>query len=268
MAGSATLCTHAPGTELWITYHQASRTHKQVTAQLVDVSDAAQLFDLEDVLDYVFQQGFVDPKWRSVSWWEDSSAVRLKASSAVQDLLARGAGSTAESSLHLIVGMWRVLFIWLRLRFNKYVDVADVPLAIWVHYEYLHSVHPHTATQRIRLDLAEFKCERLAHITNYIFAKGYLPSNTRSLVSWKGASGKHIDESTKVDEVLTTLGEGLLESKPVRLVIGKCPIYAVWCVLTRMFRLLRNIAICATGPKAMRVGPRSRWPAYRFGTFL
>ena len=109
MAGSP-LCAHAQGTELWITYHQASRTHKQVTAQLVDVSDATQLFDLEDVLDYVFQQGFVDPKWRSVSWWEDSSTVRLKASSTIQDLLARGAGSTAESSLHLIVGTLRVLF--------------------------------------------------------------------------------------------------------------------------------------------------------------
>ena len=109
--------------------------------------------------------------------------------------------------------------LWVGPGFDEYVDVADVPLAIWVHYEYLHSVHPHTATQRIRLDLPEFKCERLAHITNYIFAKGYLPSNTRSLVSWKGASGKHIDESAKVDDVLTS-GEGLLESKPVCLVIG------------------------------------------------
>ena len=104
------LCPLVQGSELWITYHQASRTHKQVTAQLVDVSDAAQLFDLEDVLDYIFQQGFVDAKWRSVSWWEDNTAVRLKASSTVQDLLARGAGSTAENSLHLIVGTWGVLF--------------------------------------------------------------------------------------------------------------------------------------------------------------
>ncbi len=28
--------------------------HRQVTAQLIDVSDAVQLFDLEDVLDYIF----------------------------------------------------------------------------------------------------------------------------------------------------------------------------------------------------------------------
>jgi len=90
--------------ELWITYHQASRTHKQVTAQLVDVSDAAQFFDLEDVLDYVFQQGFVDAKWRSVTWWEDCSSVRLKACTTVQDVLARSAGTTPETAIHLIIG--------------------------------------------------------------------------------------------------------------------------------------------------------------------
>jgi hypothetical protein len=103
---ASVLCSQAQGSELWITYHQASRAHKQVTAQLVDVSDNAHLFDLEDVLDYVFQQGFVDSKWRSVTWWEDCSAVRLKACSTVQDLLARGAGSTPETALHLIVGAW------------------------------------------------------------------------------------------------------------------------------------------------------------------
>jgi hypothetical protein len=98
------MCTQSQGSELWITYHQASRAHKQVTAQLVDVSDAAHLFDLEDVLDYVFQQGFVDSKWRSVTWWEDCAAARLKACSTVQELLVRGAGSTPETALHLIVG--------------------------------------------------------------------------------------------------------------------------------------------------------------------
>ena len=97
-------CPQVQATDLWITYHQASRAHKQVTAQLVDVSDAVHLFDLEDVLDHVFEQGFVDPKWRSVTWWEDNTIVRLKASSTVQDLLARGAGSTPETALRLIIG--------------------------------------------------------------------------------------------------------------------------------------------------------------------
>ena len=137
------------------------------------------------------------------------------------------------------------------LGFNNYVDVADVPMAIWVHYEYVHSVHPHTATQRIRLDLPHFKCERLAHITNHIFAKGYLPSNTRSLVSWKGVCGKHIEENVKVEDVLSW-GEGLCESKPLRLVIGEfCvkPIYAAKMVqrmLMRIFRfVITNIATYA-----------------------
>ncbi|KAH9954223.1 hypothetical protein BJV74DRAFT_510554 [Russula compacta] len=186
-------------TELWITYHQASRIHKQVTAQLIDVSDAARLFDLEDVLDHVFEQGFVDPKWRSVTWWEECNTARLKASSTVQELLARGVGHTPASALRLIV--------------------ADIPAAIWVHYEYNHCVRPHTATQRIRLDLPELKtCERLAHITNYIFAQGYLPCRVRSMVSWKGTCGKHIEECVRVEDVLTW-GEGACEDKPLRLVI-------------------------------------------------
>jgi hypothetical protein len=100
--------------------------------------------------------------------------------------------------------------------------IADIPAAIWVHYEYLHCSHPHTATQRIRLDLPQMKCfERLAHITNYIFAQGYLPCRARSMVSWKGACGKHIEESVKVEDVLSW-GEGVCEEKPLRLVIGKC----------------------------------------------
>ncbi len=102
-----------------------------------------------------------------------------------------------------------------------YGYLADIPAAVWVHYEYLHCTHPHTATQRIRLDLPQMKCcERLAHITNYIFAQEYLPCKARSMVSWKGACGKHIEESIKVEDVLSW-GEGVCE-KPLRLVIGKC----------------------------------------------
>jgi len=191
-------CPQIQATDLWITYHQASRAQKQVTAQLVDVSDVVRLFDLEDVLDYVFEQGFVDSKWRSVTWWEDNTLVRLKASSTVQDLLARGAGSTPETALRLII--------------------ADVPAAIWVHYEYVHCGHPQTATQRIRLDVPHFKCERLAELTNHIFAKGYLPCKARCRVSWKRTCGKHVEENSKVEDVLSW-GEGVCEEKPLRLVI-------------------------------------------------
>jgi hypothetical protein len=76
-----------------------------VTAQLVDCSDGSHIYDLEDVLDHIFQLGFVDPKWRSVSWWEDCKSMRLKACDIVQDLLARGAGSTPDTALRLIIGM-------------------------------------------------------------------------------------------------------------------------------------------------------------------
>jgi len=83
--------------------------HEQVTTQLIDVSDAAHLFDLEDVLDHVFEQGFVDPKVRSVAWWEDCTSVRLKASSTVQDVLVLGTGSTPETALRLIIGLYFLL---------------------------------------------------------------------------------------------------------------------------------------------------------------
>ena len=99
---------------------------------------------------------------------------------------------------------------------------ADIPLAIWVHYEYLHDRHSHTSVQRFRLDLAHIKFERLAHLTNHIFAKGYLPNKVRSAVSWKRASGKHIEEHVKVDDLLS-FGEGASEDKPLRLVIGRFP---------------------------------------------
>lgn len=106
------LCPQSQAPELWIAYHQASRTHKQVTAQPLDVSDAAHIFDLKDLLDYVFDQGFVDSKWRSVTWWEDCTSLRLESSNTVQDLLARGAGSTPETALHLVIGKLYIYFVF------------------------------------------------------------------------------------------------------------------------------------------------------------
>jgi hypothetical protein len=41
------------------------------------------------------------------------------------------------------------------------------------------------------------------------------------MVCWKGACGKHIEESIRVEDVLSW-GEGVREEKPLRLVIGKC----------------------------------------------
>ena len=88
-----------------------------------------------------------------------------------------------------------------------------------MHYEYVHAVHQVITTQRIRLDLPNFKCERLARLTNHIFAKGYLPAKMRSFVHWKGACGKRIEESVKVEEVFTW-DEGLCDTKSLRLVVG------------------------------------------------
>lgn len=85
--------------------------HEQVTTQLIDVGDDVHLFDLEDVLDHMFEQGFVDPKSRSVVWWEDCTSVRLKASSTVQDLLMRGAGSTPETALRLVIGLYFFFYV-------------------------------------------------------------------------------------------------------------------------------------------------------------
>ena len=98
--------------------------------------------------------------------------------------------------------------------------LADIPAAIWVHYEYVHCSRPHTATQRIRLDAPQMKShECMADITNYIFAQGYLPCKARSMVAWKASCGKHIEECARVEDVLSW-GEGVCEAKPLRLVIG------------------------------------------------
>ena len=42
-------------TELWLTYHQTSRTGRPCTAQLLDTG-SQKLVDLEDVLDYIFAE--------------------------------------------------------------------------------------------------------------------------------------------------------------------------------------------------------------------
>ena len=121
---SSTLNPQSQAPDFWITYHQAPRTHKRVTpqvgSQLLNVSDATNIFDLEGVLDHVFNQGLVDPKWRSTTWWEDCTSVRLENCDTVQDLLARGAGSTPETALHLIISKPYIL-----LSSRRYVDLMS-----------------------------------------------------------------------------------------------------------------------------------------------
>ena len=106
------------------------------------------------------------------------------------------------------------------------MSVADRPPALWFTYVYLRTPRAQAATQRIKLDAPNLKCERLAHVTNHIFAKGYLPANYRSLVHWQGACGKQVDENAKVEDLLSW-GEGVSEDKSLRLIIGASPISLV-----------------------------------------
>lgn len=79
---------HTPN--LCIACQQECHAQNLVTAQLVEISDGTQL---EDVLNHVFQQGFVDPNWS------------LKRRRATQDPLVHGPGSTPESALSGVICM-------------------------------------------------------------------------------------------------------------------------------------------------------------------
>ena len=94
----------ANNTELWLVYHQTSRTSKLATAQLIDLELQHPLTDLEDVLEHIFQQGFVDAKYRSMTWWEQHDGVSVKATHGVQELLKLGVGRSPETALRLVIG--------------------------------------------------------------------------------------------------------------------------------------------------------------------
>lgn len=105
-----------------------------------------------------------------------------------------------------------------------------MPSAVWVRYVYKHTPRAHAATQRVKLasHVAHHAAghnhhvspERLAHITNFIFAQGYLPANVRSCVYWEGICGRRLGESIGVHDLLMS-GEGASEDKALRLIIGK-----------------------------------------------
>jgi hypothetical protein len=98
--------------------------------------------------------------------------------------------------------------------------VADVPNAIWVRYVYVHTPRAHAATQRIRLGAAGCAPhDHLAHITNHIFAHGYLPVRVRACVYWEAPDGRRVSEETHVRELLAA-GEGVSEERALKLLIG------------------------------------------------
>lgn len=96
------------GTEIWLTYHQTSRASRPSTAQLIDLAcHSHKLTDLEDVLDYIFAEGFVEPKYRPVSYWERNNGEKIKNALGVEELLSQGIGRTEETALRLVIGKSR-----------------------------------------------------------------------------------------------------------------------------------------------------------------
>ncbi|OJA14478.1 hypothetical protein AZE42_05293 [Rhizopogon vesiculosus] len=186
--------------ELWLTYHQASRYNKPVTAQLVELEFQNQkLVNLEDVLEHLFRQGFIEAQHRSLSYWENHSGQRLSASRTVEELLKDGAGKCAQSALKLVI--------------------ADCPPHVWFSYIYTHKNAGTVVTQRVKLCPApEAQLEIIAHLTNHIFRNNYLPARYRTVVTWQGPCGRKIEEHEKLNDLLT-VGEGLSETSPLRLVI-------------------------------------------------
>ena len=93
--------------EIWLTYVFASRATagKEPTTQILELEYRGQkLHDLEDVLEHVFRQGYVEAKHRSSVWWEKYDGVKVKGSDVVEELLEQGVGQCEQTALRLIVG--------------------------------------------------------------------------------------------------------------------------------------------------------------------
>lgn len=90
-----------------MTYNLVSRVlaGKPSTAHLIELEfQEHKLVDLEDVLDHVFRQGFVEAKHRPSAYWEKKDGQRIKGSQVVEHLLEQGVGKCHESALRLVVG--------------------------------------------------------------------------------------------------------------------------------------------------------------------
>jgi len=73
--------------------------------------------------------------------------------------------------------------------------------------------------QRARLDVPEVKLELIAHLTNHIFASGYLATNLRTKVHWQANCGRRVEEHERLEHLLEA-GHGANESACLRLVVG------------------------------------------------
>ncbi|KAH7885409.1 hypothetical protein F5I97DRAFT_1381804 [Phlebopus sp. FC_14] len=189
--------------ELWLTYHQISRSHKPATTQLIELEFQNQkLVDLEDVLEHLFRQGFIEAKHRPVSFWENHDGKRVHAGQAVEELLKNGSGKCPQTALRLVI--------------------ADAIPTVWFSYHYLHKPTAPVVTQRVKLDVPETKFELVAQLTNHIFHSGYLPANLRTKVWWQGSCGRKIEEYEHL-ETLLEAGDGVSETACLRLNIDYLP---------------------------------------------
>lgn len=209
-------------TELWLTYHQASRASLAPTSQLVELGVQKQkLHDLEDVLEYIFQQGFLDPQLRPVSWWEKCDGEKVKGSICVDELLQQGVGKCEQTAMRLVIGAYG--YSKPPTCQHSPRNIADIPPAFWLSYHYVHSAGKVAVTQRVKLDaLHPYQAgvrPKLAHITNHIFDHGFLGAHFRSRVHWEGVCGKRVEEHHDLFELLSH-GEGICEEKAMKLVIG------------------------------------------------
>ncbi|KAF9242628.1 hypothetical protein BU15DRAFT_43711 [Melanogaster broomeanus] len=186
--------------ELWLTYHQASRCNRPATAQLIELEfQNHRLLDLEDVLEHLFRQGFIEAKHRPVSFWENHEGHRVHSGQLVEEVLKNGVGKCPQSALRLVI--------------------ADVLPAVWFGYHYLHKHAVPVVTQRVRLDVPETKLELVAQLTNHIFQSGYLPAHLRTKVYWQGSCERRIEEHERLQTLLEA-GEGSCESASLHLNIG------------------------------------------------
>ncbi|KAF8555266.1 hypothetical protein OG21DRAFT_932597 [Imleria badia] len=191
--------------ELWLTYHQVSRCNKPATAQLIELEfQNHRLLDLEDVLEHLFRQGFIEAKHRSVSFWENHEGHRVGGGHSVEELLKDGAGRCPQTALRLVI--------------------ADSTPAVWFSYHYLHKPAALVVTQRVRLDVPETKFDIVAQLTNHVFNNGYLPSHLRSKVYWGAACGRRVEEHENLQTLLGA-GEGVCETSCLHLNIGMLDVH-------------------------------------------
>ncbi|KAL9711352.1 hypothetical protein Ac2012v2_005897 [Leucoagaricus gongylophorus] len=190
----------APSGEFWVAYQFASRGNASPTTQLIELELAGQkLSDLEDVLDYVFCQGFVEAHFRSVCTWVRHDGAPVHSSDTVEELVKQGVGKCVNTAVNLFV--------------------EDVPTALWFTYRYVYSPAAKVAIQRIRLN-QNIKLQQIAHLTNHIFTQGYLPAPYRPLVYWETQCGVRLAEDTNITETLAH-GFGVTEGKAIKLVVGE-----------------------------------------------